>query len=187
MGAHANPTPRERNNGAILNTSTIMRNVMSLAAEAECSALFNNHREAIAIRNTLEEMGHTQPPTTVQVDNTTAVGFANQQIKQKQSKSMDMRFYWIQDRVDQRQFLIFWGPGASNLADYFTKHHPPSHHRRVRSTYLHTTNHTYHVLRGCVHPDPELDPELETRTQMSESRTSPRLETQNLIGVFPLT
>ena len=33
-----------------------------------------------------------------------------------------MRFYWLQDRVDQDQFRIFWRKGADNLADYFTKH-----------------------------------------------------------------
>ena len=49
---------------------------------------------------------------------------------------MDMRFYWIKDRVQQKQFIIYWAPGAENLADYFTKHHPASHHRQIRSTYL---------------------------------------------------
>jgi len=90
--------------------------------------LFNNLKEAIALRNSLEEMGHPQPPTPVEVDNTTAVGFTNRQIKQKQSKSMDMSFYWIQDRVDQKQFLVSWRLGATNLANYFTKHHLPSHY-----------------------------------------------------------
>jgi hypothetical protein len=51
------------NNGAILTTSIIMRNVMSLAAEAECGALFNNAKEGVALRNTLAKMGHPQPPT----------------------------------------------------------------------------------------------------------------------------
>ena len=118
-----------RNNGSILSTSTIMRHVMASAAEAECGALFNNTKEGVVLRNTLIEMGHPQPPTPVQVDNSTAYGFANKQIKQKQSKSMDMRFYWIQDRVDQKQFHIYWQPGPTNLADYNTKHHPPAHHR----------------------------------------------------------
>jgi hypothetical protein len=124
-------------NGAILNTSIIMRNVMASAAEAECGALFNNTREGVSLRNTLHEMGHSQPATPVQVDNTTTAGFANHQIKQRKSKSMDMRFYWIQDRVSQKQFLVYWRPGSTNKADYYTKHHSPAHHRRERSNYLH--------------------------------------------------
>ena len=49
---------------------------------------------------------------------------------------MDMRFYWVQDRVQQGQFRIHWQKGELNLADYFTKHHPPSHHIKMRPTYI---------------------------------------------------
>jgi hypothetical protein len=51
-------------------------------------------------------MGHPQPPTPIQVDNSMTMtnGFANKQIKQQQSKSMDIQFYWIQDHVAQKQF-----------------------------------------------------------------------------------
>ncbi len=148
----------ERGNGPILNKSTIMRNVMSSAAEAECGALYDNTKEGVPLRTTLTEMGHPQPPTPVQVDNSTTNGFANKQIKQQKSKSMDMRFYWIQDRVAQKQFQVYWRPGPTNLADYFTKHHSPSHHRRTRSTYLHCLNHLSAVLRGCVNPGTGLNP-----------------------------
>jgi hypothetical protein len=117
------------NNGAILTTSIIMINVMSSAAEAECGALFNNTKDGVALRNTLAKMGHPQPPTPVQVDNSTTHGFANKQIRQRKSKSMDMRFYSVQDRVEQHQFHVYWRPGQTNLADYFTKHHSPAHHR----------------------------------------------------------
>jgi hypothetical protein len=53
----------ERGNGPILNKSTIMRNVMSSAAEAECGALFDNTKEGVPLRNTLVKMGHPQPPS----------------------------------------------------------------------------------------------------------------------------
>ena len=32
-----------------------------------------------------------------------------------------MRFYWIKDRVRQKQFTISWNPGKDNLADYHVK------------------------------------------------------------------
>ena len=54
-------------------------------------------------------MGHPQPPTLVEVDNSTAVGFANKQINQQKSKSMDMRYYWIQDRVAQKKIKSIGG------------------------------------------------------------------------------
>jgi hypothetical protein len=52
-----------------------MKNVMTSAAEAEIGALFLNSRQAIPARRLLEEMGHKQPPTPIQTDNTTALGF----------------------------------------------------------------------------------------------------------------
>jgi hypothetical protein len=51
---------------------------------------------------------------------------------------MDMRFYWVQDRVKLGDFAVHWLKGEQNLADYFTKHHPPSHHIKMRPIYLHT-------------------------------------------------
>jgi hypothetical protein len=77
---------------------------------------------------TSDELGHKQPPTPMETDNTTATGYSNGTIKQKRTKAMDMRFYWIKDRVKQGQFKIYWGQGFQNLADYFTKHHSPAHH-----------------------------------------------------------
>ena len=42
---------------------------MSSAAEAELGALYINGRKTIEERNILEEMGHPQPPTPIQTDN----------------------------------------------------------------------------------------------------------------------
>jgi hypothetical protein len=83
-------------------------------------------------------MGHPQPPTPVTCDNSTAVGIANQTIKQRRSKAIDMQYYWLQDRECQNQSKIEWAAGADNKADYFTKHFSVSHHREKRPEYLHT-------------------------------------------------
>jgi hypothetical protein len=73
----------------------------------------------------------------METDNTTATGYINGTTKQKCTKSMDMRFYWIKDRVKQGQFNVYWGPGYQNLADYFIKHYSPAHHKRMREIYIH--------------------------------------------------
>ncbi len=44
---------------------------------------------------------YPQPPTTILCDNITAIGLANDNIKMKRSKAIDMRFHWIRDRVRQ--------------------------------------------------------------------------------------
>ena len=59
--------------GAVLNISKHLKYVMSLAAETEIGALFLNLRQAIPARTTLIEMGHQHLPTSIQVDNTTAL------------------------------------------------------------------------------------------------------------------
>ena len=70
---------------------------------------------------------------------------------------MDMRFFWVRDRVQQNHFNINWKKGAVNRADYFTKHHSAAHHQRTRPLYVSesssTVNSILHFnMRGCVHP-----------------------------------
>jgi hypothetical protein len=77
---------------------------------------------------TLEELGHHQPPKPLQTDNTTVTGYSNGTLKQKRTRAMDMRFYWVKDRFKQGQFHVYWGPGYQRLADYFTKHHSLAYH-----------------------------------------------------------
>eukprot|EP00956_Cyclotella_meneghiniana_P039603 scaffold175244_cov70-Cyclotella_meneghiniana.AAC.1 len=50
--------PSPPNNGAIHNEASIIKAVMSSAAEAEMGALYTNARKGVEERNILEEMGH---------------------------------------------------------------------------------------------------------------------------------
>ncbi len=110
---------------------------MSSPAEAEIGALYINARKGVEECNILEEMGHTQPPTPNQTDNLTADGIINLRVQPKRTKAMDMCFHWLRDRgVNQKQFKFHWRPGTLMQADYWTKHHPPSHHRHTRSEIL---------------------------------------------------
>jgi predicted transposase YdaD len=139
-----------------------MKTVLSSAAEAEIAALFKNAKKATILRTTLLEMGYPQPVTPIQTDNSTVCSFANDTIKQQRSRAIDMRFYWVRDRVKQGHFHIYWGPGQFNLADYYTKHHAAAHHQRMRPIYLHTNQdqqaanaaiaNALLILRGCVKP-----------------------------------
>jgi hypothetical protein len=80
-------------------------------------------------------MGHQQPQTQIQTDNTTAEGVINNKIQAKCIKAMDMRFHWLRNQEAQGQFKIYWQPGWTNLADYFTVHHLPDHHVNVRGKF----------------------------------------------------
>jgi hypothetical protein len=94
-------------NEAILIISKVLKHVMSSAAEAEIGVVFINAKEGAVLHTTLEELGHPHPPTPMETDNTTATGYSNGTTKQKRTKAMDMRFYWIKDRVKQGQFNVY--------------------------------------------------------------------------------
>jgi hypothetical protein len=77
--------PLPPNNGAIHNVAEIIKGVMSSAAEAELGAMYINARKAVEIRIILEEMGHKQPATPIQVDNSTAKGIVNKRVQPKRT------------------------------------------------------------------------------------------------------
>ena len=124
------------NNGVVHTVAQILKAVMSSAAEVELGALYINCREAIPVLHVLEEMGHPQPPTPMQTDNSTALGVVTNKIQPKRTKAMNMRFFWLRCRARQKQFRTYWRAGPTNKGDYVTKHHASSHHRNVRADYL---------------------------------------------------
>ena len=82
-------------NGPIHTLCKIIDVVVGSASEAEIGAGYLNGQDAVPIITTLTELGHPQPPTPIQVDNTTAEGCANGTMKKKRSKAMDMRWHWL--------------------------------------------------------------------------------------------
>ena len=129
---------------------------MSVASEAECGALFINAQKAVPTRITLEELKWKQPPTPMRTDNNTTSGIMNNTVKQNMSKTMDMRFYWLQDRVDQGIIWVYWGPGKENLADYHTKRFAATHHKKsdqyIYMIKIEVQTHSKCVLESLQHP-----------------------------------
>ncbi len=109
---------------------------MSSAAEAELRALYINACEAVPMHQLLTEMGHKQPKTPIQTDNTTAFGVVNNNIQPRYTKAMDMRFHWLCCCNSQGRFRYYWAPGSNNLINYWTKHHCAAHHIEKRPEIL---------------------------------------------------
>jgi hypothetical protein len=128
-------TPCPHNNSGVLTIAQIIKAVMSLAAEAKIGALYINCQEAVPARHTLEFLGHPQPPTPIQTDNTMALGVINNNVM-KNLKAMDRKYHWLQDRISQKQFRHYWAPSNKNKGNYVTKHHASVHHEAMRSTFL---------------------------------------------------
>ena len=138
-GAHiflSDNDPIPRPNGPILSLSHVIKHVVASAAEAELAALYHTAREMVPLRHTLTEMGWPQPPSPLQTDNSTALGFVNDTIIQRRTKMVWHRLHWLRCRESQQHFRYYWHAGASNLADYHTKHHPPAYHLAHRHTHV---------------------------------------------------
>ena len=73
------PAPAH-DNGAVNVLCHIIKVVVASAAEAEAGSLFFNCQEGQPIRTCLEYLGHPQPATPVQTNNSTAAGLAHDTI-----------------------------------------------------------------------------------------------------------
>jgi hypothetical protein len=99
----SNNTAKPPNNGTILTITQIIKAVMSLVAETEVGALYIKCREVIPACHTLEFMGHPQPLSPMQMDNTIALGIVNNNVIKK-VKAIDMKYHWLCNRECQGQF-----------------------------------------------------------------------------------
>ena len=86
----------------------------------------------------LAAVDYPQQPTTIFADNMAAVGVANDTVKLRKSKSYDMRYHWIRDRVRRNIFNVIWAAGTTNDADFFTKIQPSTRHQHYVGRFVHT-------------------------------------------------
>jgi hypothetical protein len=97
--------------------------------------LYINCREAMPACHILKLMGHPQPLTPMQMDNTTALDVVNNNVIKK-LKAKDMKYHWLCDRESRQQFQHCWAPGKENNGNYVTKHHAAIHHQATCPTFL---------------------------------------------------
>ena len=98
-----------------------IRHVVCSAAEAETHGLFINCQNAIIIRHALIGLGHQQKKIVVRTDNTTSTGFVNKTMKEKRSKTWDMRYNWLRDDVVKKIIDVKRRKGSENMTDYLQK------------------------------------------------------------------
>ena len=124
------------NNGPINVEFNTMNIFLARDIEAELREFSVKLYKGSYICISLKEMVHNQPPTTAVTYIATGYGVFNENIRQQGYLENNMIFYWVRDRVIQRQFLVYWVFVKHNMKDYFTKRRPEKHHRLIRSTYL---------------------------------------------------
>ena len=86
--------------------------MVASAAESEVGGLSQNGQIAADLRITLHELGFTQTPTPIKTENSAAEGNVTDTGRQKISRAMDMYFYWMKDRLKQKDFFVYWKPGS---------------------------------------------------------------------------
>jgi hypothetical protein len=111
--------------------------IVSSAGEAELASAFGNAKIAHDERTILRNLGYPQPPTPIYCDNECTIGLANNALRKKQSKSMDLRWDWLRDRVAQHMFVLPYIRSLQNPADFFTKALPVHRHRELAPLFVH--------------------------------------------------
>ena len=111
--------------------------VVSSAGEAELASAFGNAKIAHDERTILRNLGYPQPPTPIYCDNECTIGLAHNALRKKQSKSMDLRWDWLRDRVAQNLFVLPYIRSLQNPADFFTKALPVHRHRELAPLFVH--------------------------------------------------
>jgi hypothetical protein len=132
------PTKPPIYNGPILNLVKIMCTIMSSAAEAKVGALSLTPKKLSHFTSPSKKWIICNPPCPSKQITPLPLVLSTTVLSSNAPKLWTC-IYWVQDRVKQGQFHIYWAPGSGNLVDYFTKKHSPNHRQRMRSSYLHST------------------------------------------------
>ena len=80
--------------------------VVASAVESKYASTFINTKEGVYIREILETIGYIQNEISIYTDNSFVHSISNETIKIKRSKAMDMRYHWLRDRMQRKQFKI---------------------------------------------------------------------------------
>ena len=126
-------------NGPVHVEFRITRNVIESDTGAELGEFFETFQKVKSTRTAIEKMSHQQPPN---IDGNGKYSSKKNRYwngKIKRPRAIDMKFYWVRDKIQQNNSHIFWGYGNKNLADYVTKHYPIWHHITMRPRYLKAT------------------------------------------------
>ena len=110
------------------------------SAESETGGLYSNEQNGAPMCTNLEFLDHPKPKdgTPLVTDNTSSHGLLTKLMKQKRAKDWDMRYHWLEDRVQQKQFKIIWRKGIENRRLFYEA--PPSSSAPEDEIHVLTTN-----------------------------------------------
>ena len=101
-------------NGPILTIADIINFVISSTEKFELAAMFIIAKKMVSLQQAPIEIRWPQPTSPLQTDNSNAANVTNNIIVPRQTKAMDMLFYWLRCDAAQDQFRFF-GPRGYQL------------------------------------------------------------------------
>ena len=110
--------------GPVSWSSKRQSTVATSSTEAEYIGQFNAAREAIWIRNFLEELGYRdliKDPLIIKADNTGAQSLSQDSTIHSRAKHLDIAYHWQRQQVEQGAIQFEDIPSAENGADGLTK------------------------------------------------------------------
>ncbi|KAE9090712.1 Copia protein [Phytophthora fragariae] len=108
--------------GPVVYKSKRQNTVALSSAEAEYMALSLAAQEVLWLRYLLVEMGFkAEGPTTLQLDNKSAIAMATNQGYTPRAKHIDLRAHFVRDHVEAGRIKLKHVPTEEQLADFLTK------------------------------------------------------------------
>jgi len=108
--------------GPVSVKSTKQRIVTKSSTEAELVGLSDLASEAIASKNFLDAQGEKSEPATVYQDNQSTLAMIdNGQSRSDRTRHINIRYFWMKERVDTGDVVLEYIPTELMLADILTK------------------------------------------------------------------
>ena len=100
--------------------------------DGEYIAIFKNGIRGLYHIQILEALGWPQKTVRIETDNECAVGIANNKMLIKKTRTINTKFHWTRQQVEEGRYAVVWGAGKHNLANFFTKGVPKEEFLQVR-------------------------------------------------------
>jgi hypothetical protein len=108
--------------GAISWQSKLQPIVTLSTTEAEYISAVSAGTEVLWLRNLLQELGYpSQGPSTLYIDNQSAIAVAKDPEHHGRMKHLDLRTYWLRQEVDHGKIKVVYLPTSDMPADLLTK------------------------------------------------------------------
>ena len=106
----------------IISWNSSRQKIVSLSStEAEYISLVSSVKEAIWLKQLVNELEFEQPQITIHCDNKSAICLANNPEFHSRSKHIDVRFHFIREKVSEKTIALKFIPTDEMVADMMTK------------------------------------------------------------------